>query len=79
MDELELEHAVEALDRGGPAAVSAYMYRLDTLFAARHHLLTAAGVDVVSGRDLSNLLPQYPAATKGWRKNNCYRVVVSIS
>ncbi len=62
IDELELEQAVEALDRGGPAAVSTYMHHLDTLFAARHYLLTIAGIDVVSGSDLSNLLPRYPAA-----------------
>jgi signal transduction histidine kinase len=56
-DELQLEEARKALDRGGPAAVSAFMQLADRVFGGSHYLLNAAGVDVVSGRDLSNLIP----------------------
>jgi signal transduction histidine kinase len=64
MDELELESAVDAFHQGGTAAVSAYMHHLDSLFSARHYLLTAAGTDVVSGRNFSSLLPQSRSVTK---------------
>jgi hypothetical protein len=56
-DELQLEDARKALDRGGPAAVLAYMQRSNRLFGGSHYLLNSAGVDVVSGQDRSNLLP----------------------
>ena len=56
-DELQLEDARKALDRGGPAAVWAYMQRSDRLFGGSHYLLNSAGVDVVSGQDRSNLIP----------------------
>jgi signal transduction histidine kinase len=57
IDELQLEGARKALDRGGPAAVSAYMQQSDRIFGDSHYLLNSAGVDVVSGHDLSNLIP----------------------
>ena len=57
IDELQLEGARKALDHGGPAAVSAYMQQSDRIFGDSHYLLNSAGVDVVSGRDLSNLVP----------------------
>ena len=57
IDELQLEGARKALDHGGPAAVSAYMRQSDRGFGDSHYLLNSAGVDVVSGRDLSNLVP----------------------
>ena len=56
-DELQLEEAREALNRGGPAAVTAYMQRADRVFGGLHYLLNSAGVDVVSGQDLSDLIP----------------------
>jgi signal transduction histidine kinase len=56
-DELQLEEARKALDHGGPPAVSAYMQRSNRIFGGSHYLLNSAGVDVVSGRDLSNLIP----------------------
>ena len=62
IDELQLEEAREALDRGGPAAVSAYMLQSGRVFGDTHYLLNSAGVDVVSGRDLSNLIPGAGAA-----------------
>jgi signal transduction histidine kinase len=57
IDELQLEGARKALDRGGPAAVSAYMQQSDRIFGDSHYLLNSAGADVVSGHDLSNLNP----------------------
>jgi signal transduction histidine kinase len=56
-DELQLEEAREAWNHGGPAAVSAYMQRANRVFGGLHYLLNSAGVDVVSGQDLSNLIP----------------------
>ena len=56
-DELQLEEARKALDRGGPAAVSAFMQLANRVFGGSHYLLNSAGVDVVSGQDLSNLIP----------------------
>src|ERR1700735_3448452 len=56
-DELQLEEARKALERGGPAAVSAYMQLANRIFGGSHHLLNSAGRDVVSGQDLSNLFP----------------------
>lgn len=61
-DELQLEDARKALDRGGPTAVSAYMQRSNRLFGGSHYLLNSAGVDVVSGQDRSNLIPRAGAA-----------------
>jgi signal transduction histidine kinase len=56
-DELQLEEARDALSRGGRSAVSAYMQRADRIFGGLHYLLNSSGVDVVSGQDLSNLIP----------------------
>src|SRR5271170_17477 len=56
-DELQLEEAREALERGGPAAVSAYMERSNRIFGGSHYLLDSVGVDVVSGQNLANLIP----------------------
>jgi len=56
-DELQLEEARKALDRGGPAAVSAYMEQANRIFGGFHYLLDSAGVDVVSGQSRSSLIP----------------------
>jgi signal transduction histidine kinase len=64
MDELELEYGVHALQQGGPAAVSACMRHLDALFSGRHYLVTASGIDIVTGRNLNSLLPQSASLTK---------------
>lgn len=58
MDELELQDAVEVLHQSGAAGVSAYMHHLDQLFGSHHHLVTSAGMDVVSGTNLRKLLPE---------------------
>ncbi len=56
-DELQLEEARQALDHGGPAAVSSYMQHANRVFGGSHYLLNSKGVDVVSGQDLSNFIP----------------------
>src|SRR5271167_1146648 len=57
-DELQLEEARKAFERGGAAAVFAYMQRSNRIFGGTHLLLNAAGADVVSGQDRSDLLPR---------------------
>lgn len=61
MDELELESARGALDKGGSAAVSSYMARLNRLFTGSHYLLDSRGIDLVSGQNRSALLPRPPS------------------
>ena len=74
-DELQLEEARQALDGGGPVAVSAYIQRLNRIFGGLHYLLNSAGVDVVSGQDLSNLIPG-AGAVEG-RQRRAGEVVIS--
>src|SRR5271170_1547598 len=74
-DELQLEEAREALERGGPAAVSAYMQRSNRIFDGSHYLLNSAGIDVVSGQDRSNLIPG-AGAVEG-RQHRAGDVVIS--
>jgi signal transduction histidine kinase len=74
-DELQLEEARKALDGGGPAAVSAYMQLADRVFGGSHYLLNSSGVDIVSGRDLSSLLPG-EGAVEG-RQRRAGKLVIS--
>src|ERR1700761_3082463 len=74
-DELELEEARQALDGGGPAAVSAYMQRANRVFGGSHYLLNSAGVDVVSGQDLSNLI--FGAGAVEGRQRRAGKLVIS--
>jgi signal transduction histidine kinase len=74
-DELQLEEARQALDGGGPAALSAYMQRANRVFGGSHYLLNSAGVDVVSGQDLSNLIPG-AGAVEG-RQRRAGKLVIS--
>src|ERR1700733_6762510 len=60
MDELELQSARNALDTGGPAAVSSYMQQLNRLFGSSHYLLNSRGVDQASGENRADLLPRAP-------------------
>jgi signal transduction histidine kinase len=76
IDELQLEGARKALDQGGPAAVSAYMQQLDRIFGDSHYLLNSAGLDVVSGQDLSNLIPN-DGAIEGRRERRGGELVIS--
>ncbi len=57
-DELQLEEARKALGRGGPTAVSSFMQLADRVFGGSHYLLNSTGIDIVSGRDLSSLVPE---------------------
>lgn len=61
MDQLELESARSAWDKGGSAAVAAYMDHLNHLLGPSHYLLNSNGVDVVSGKSQTAFLPQPPA------------------
>jgi signal transduction histidine kinase len=74
-DELQLEEARKALDHGGPAAVSNYMQLANRIFGGSHYLLNSAGVDVVSGQDLSNLIP--PAGATEDRQRRAGKLVIS--
>jgi signal transduction histidine kinase len=61
VDELELDDVRSMLESGGPAAVRTYMGKLDRIFGGTHFLLDNAGIDVVSGRNKSSLLPKPPS------------------
>ena len=74
-DELQLEEARKALGRGGPGAVSAFMQLADRVFGGSHYLLNSAGVDIVSGQDLSSLVPG-AGATEG-RQRRAGKLVIS--
>ncbi len=74
-DELQLEEARMAMDQGGPAAVSAYLQHVNRVFGGSHFLLNAAGVDVVSGEDRSNLIPS-AGAVQG-RQRRAGELVIS--
>lgn len=75
-DELQLEEARRELDRGGPAAVAAYMQRSNRIFdGSTHYLLNSAGVDVVSGQDLSSLIPGAGAVEGRQRRGG--KVIIS--
>ncbi|HMD42548.1 MAG TPA: ATP-binding protein [Candidatus Acidoferrum sp.] len=69
MDELELETARDALNAGGPPAVSSYMQRLNESFGATHYLLDANGIDVVSGVSKASLLPPPPFSKSRGKRN----------
>ena len=60
MDQLELESALNALNSGGPVAVSNYMQRLNGLFGTSHYLVDRKGVDIASGESRQSLLPLPP-------------------
>lgn len=68
-DELQLETAEEHYDNGGHAALAQYMDRLDHVFNGKHHLLNAQGIDLVSGADLSSILPPPPAVKSRVQSN----------
>jgi len=75
MDEVQVQEAAEMLQTTGPNAVAAYMHRLNSVFGGSHYLLGANGDDVLSGRNLSELLPQAPL-TK-WRGEQNGRHVIA--
>jgi len=52
----QIEDAIAALQRGGPAETASYLDRLNRSLGATHYLTDSAGRDVVSGEDRSALL-----------------------
>lgn len=50
---LQLEGAISAYQKGGQAALSGYLRRLDGLFPARHMLLDGVDRDLLTGHDRS--------------------------
>jgi len=60
MDQLQLESAQAALAGGGKPRLRSYMTALDRRFGTSHYLVDARGADLVSGKDLSGLLPPPP-------------------
>jgi signal transduction histidine kinase len=60
-DELQLESARSEMQEGGQKSLSAYLRALDKIFGGSHYLLSANGVDLVSGTNRSTLLPPPPA------------------
>lgn len=60
-DELQLETAQADYEQGGKAALARFVNKLDHVFYGKHYLLNAQGIDVVSGDDLSSILPPPPA------------------
>jgi signal transduction histidine kinase len=56
-DELQLRSAQEAYEDSGKKALYVYLTKLDSTFGGQHYLLNASGVDLVSGRNRSDLLP----------------------
>lgn len=75
MDEVEVQEAAEMLQTTGPDAVAAYMHRLNSVFGGAHYLLDANGVDVLTAKNLSELLPKAPL-TK-WRGEQNGRHVIA--
>jgi len=52
----QIEDAVAALERGGPAEAAALLARLDRSLSATHYLTDSNGIDLVAGEDRSALL-----------------------
>lgn len=52
----QIEDALDALERGGPAEAASYLDRLNRSLGATHYLTDVSGRDVVSGEDRSALL-----------------------
>lgn len=60
-DQLQLDSAREAWERGGKAGLGEYMNKLNHTFTGKHYLLDARGIDLLTGENRSNLLPPPPA------------------
>lgn len=58
--QLQLEESVEAYETGGQPALKKYMDKIARLFHANHHLVNAAGKDLLTGEDFSQLLSRIP-------------------
>ena len=53
---MQLEGARQVYELGGPRPLADYLNRLDALYRARHVLVDRNGVDLVDGRDQSDLV-----------------------
>jgi signal transduction histidine kinase len=73
-DELELENARGIYESRGPEPLRDYLSSLDRLFSGRHFLLDARGRDLVSGADLSQLLPRPPAVKSRVDEHGYWRI-----
>lgn len=60
-DQLQLDSARDAYENEGKQGLGKYIYYLDHIFTGRHYLLNASGIDLLSGDNLSSLLPAAPA------------------
>ena len=60
-DELQLESARVAYEHYSTSDLNGYLTRLDQLFGGAHYLLDAKGRSIITGQDLSSLLPPPPA------------------
>jgi signal transduction histidine kinase len=60
-DQLQLESARVAYEHYGTPELNGYLTRLDQLFGGAHYLLDAKGRSVITGQDLSKMLPAPPA------------------
>ena len=61
MDGLELDEACAAFGQNGKTGLHAYLARLDAAFGGKHYLLSAQGIDFLSGISRQALLPEPPA------------------
>ena len=61
---MQLEGAHQVYELGGPRALADYLNRLDALCRARHVLVDRNDIDLVDGRDQSNLVTR--AAPSRW-------------
>ena len=57
MDELQLDDERGAFESGGRSGLAEYEDRLNHIFTGAHYLLDAAGTDLVTGENRSELLP----------------------
>jgi len=60
-DQLQLESARDAWEKGGQPGLRIYINRLNHTFTGAHYLLDAHGTDLLTGEDRSSLLPPPPA------------------
>lgn len=65
LDELQLETASRILNSEGPKALANYLTGLDQISGARHYLMDAHGIDLVTGENRTVLLPPSPSIK--WR------------
>src|SRR5579859_2118606 len=66
LDQLQMETSIRIFGTSGSAELQRYLKHLDEISGgARHYLLNAKGIDLVTAQDHSDFLPLPPART--WR------------